>query len=207
MTDYRETGTEVVVAVDLAALARNWRAFVTRGAIAIGLGVLALLLPTGAAMGLTLLFGAFALADGVLSLWSGIARMQRGQRSGWLVASGALGVATGAIVLAAPFLATLVLSIFLWTMVAVWAIATGVAEILLGLALRRVIDGEWLMVLAGVASVALGVFVGWTLLTTPTGGVIALGWLLGLYASVFGLLLVLLGLRLKRLAEAAEAGI
>lgn len=204
MTEYREHGSEVIVTVDLEGLARHWRAFVLRGAIAMALGLLALLLPTGAAMALTLLFGLYALADGVLSLWSGLARRERGQRWGWLALSGILGIATGCIVIAAPFLATLVLSVFLWAMVALWAVLTGAAEILLGLALRRVIEGEWLMVLAGIASVGLGLFVGATVLATPADGVIALGWLLGLYASLFGLLLVLLGLRLKRLAEAAD---
>ncbi|MFH4171370.1 DUF308 domain-containing protein, partial [Acinetobacter baumannii] len=77
------------------------------------------------------------------------------------------------------FVATLVLTVFLWTMGAFWSITSGVMEIGAAFRLRKEIEGEWLLVLSGVISILLGAAVTWVLFTTPAGSIMALGWLLG----------------------------
>ncbi|MDH0827401.1 HdeD family acid-resistance protein [Acinetobacter johnsonii] len=154
-------------------------------------------MPAEAVLTLTIVFGAYSFADGVLGLWSGYKNMRQGESWGWLIFSGLLGIATGLIVLVSPFVATLVLTVFLWTMVAFWSITSGVMEIVAAFRLRKEIEGEWLLVLSGVISILLGAAVTWVLFTTPAGSIMALGWLLGVYAAIFGVTMILLALKLR----------
>ena len=87
----------------------DWKAFLWRGIVAVILAALAWLMPAEAVLTLTIVFGAYSFADGVLGLWSGYKNMRQGESWGWLIFSGLLGIATGLIVLVSPFVATLVL--------------------------------------------------------------------------------------------------
>ena len=110
-------------------LSGNWWVFFIRGVLFVLLGALALAMPISAVIALTLLFGAFSFVDGVLALWSGVRRMRKNKRWGWLIASGLIGIVTGAIVLIAPYVASLALALFLWGMIAFWSIMRGGMEI------------------------------------------------------------------------------
>ena len=78
-------------------------------------------------------------------------------------------------------------------LIAAWALVTGVLEIAAAVRLRREVEGEWLMALCGVLSVILGLALGlW-----PGAGAVALAWLIGAYALVFGALLLALAFRLR----------
>lgn len=185
-----------------STLAPNWRMFVLRGVLALVIGVLAWLLPAASVMALTFLFAAFAFADGVLALRAGVTNLRAGERWGWLILGGLLGIATGVVVVLSPIVATLVLAVFLWSMVSFWAIATGVVQIVAAIRLRREITGEWVLALGGLVSILLGAAVLWVLLTSPEGSILALGWLLGIYAVLFGILMIMLGLKLRKLRAA-----
>jgi uncharacterized membrane protein HdeD (DUF308 family) len=84
--------------------------------------------------------------------------------------------------------------------IAAWAIVTGVFQVWTAVRLRRVIDGEVWLGLAGIASVLFGVI----LLVFPRAGALSLVWLIGSGAIVFGVLLALLGWRLRRINEMAK---
>ena len=87
-------------------------------------------------------------------------------------------------------------------MIAAWAVATGILEVVAAIRLRKEIRGEWLLALSGILSVALGV----ALAAYPRAGVVAVSWMIGAYATVFGVLFIILGLRLRSWAH-REAGI
>ncbi|KNG95038.1 HdeD family acid-resistance protein [Pseudaestuariivita atlantica] len=184
-------------------LSRNWWAFVLRGVVALIIAVLAFLMPAGAVLTLTILFGAFAFADGVFGLISAVRNIRQGERWGWLAASGVLGVLTGIIVIVAPMVATLVLAAFLWASIAFWSVVSGMFEIATAIRLRKEIEGEVWLGLSGVLSVLFGVAVVWLLMLRPAESLLALGWLLGLYAAIFGIVMLVLGLKLRR-SEAAS---
>lgn len=192
-------------ALQNCSLSKNWKAFLWRGIIACILAVLAWLMPAEAVLALTIVFGAFSFADGVFGLWSGYKNMRQGESWGWLIFSGLLGIATGLIVLITPFVATFVLTVFLWSMIAFWSVATGVMEIIAAIRLRKEIKGEWLLILSGAISILLGCAVTWFLLTTPAGSVLALGWLLGIYAAIIGFTMILLALKLRKLDGSDDA--
>jgi len=74
-----------------------------------------------------------------------------------------------------------------------WAIVRGVLEIAAAIQLRKQIEGEWLLVLAGVLSVLFGAGV----LIFPSSGALALVWLIAIYAVAIGVVMIMLALRLR----------
>jgi uncharacterized membrane protein HdeD (DUF308 family) len=175
---------------------RYWWAVALRGAVAVLFGVLALIWPDVTVTVLVLLFGFYALLDGLLALGAALAggRAASGRR-GWLVFEGIVGVAVGV----ATFVWTDITTLALLYLIAAWAIVTGVAEVVVAVVLRRELQGEWLLALGGIASVLFGLFVA----LRPGAGALALAWLIGLYAIVFGVALLALGLRLRQLHQRA----
>ena len=177
------------------ALARYWWVVVLRGVLAIALGVLAFVWPVVTLTSLVIVFGAYALVDGVFALLSAV---RGGGAEPWwlLVLEGGVGIGIGVLTLVAPGITALALLFY----IAIWAIATGVLEIAAALALRKEIEGEWLLVLGGLVSVAFGAL----LIARPGAGALAVLWLIGGYAIAFGALLVLLGFKLRRRTGAAS---
>jgi uncharacterized membrane protein HdeD (DUF308 family) len=171
-------------------LAENWWALVIRGAAAVLFGIAALVWPPGAVAALVLLFGAYALIDGVFNLVAAIRAPREGRRWGWLAFSGVAGIATGLITFFYPGITALALVL----LIASWSVVTGVAEIIAAVRLRTLIEHEWLLGLSGLLSVIFGVL----LFLMPRAGAIALAIWIGAFALVFGALLIALGVRLRR---------
>jgi uncharacterized membrane protein HdeD (DUF308 family) len=178
-------------------LSRNWWVLLLRGVVAILFGVLAFMQPGISLASLVLLFGAFAFADGVLGAWTAISHRKDTENWWVLLLEGLLGVGVGALTLLNPGVTALVLLFY----IAIWAMATGVLEIVTAIRLRKEIEGEWMLVLAGLASVVFGVL----LMASPGAGALAVLWLIGSYAIVFGMLLVALAFRVRGAAKRIEA--
>jgi uncharacterized membrane protein HdeD (DUF308 family) len=173
----------------LATLAQNWWAFVLRGVAAIVFGFLAYLWPGITFAVLVLFFGAYALWDGVFALIS--AFRTEGERRWALVFQGVAGIAAGLITFFWPGAATLAILII----IGAWAIVTGIAEISAAVRLRKEIEGEWLLLLSGALSVLFGIAIAiW-----PAAGLLAVTWMIGAYAILFGVLFIVLGFRLRSL--------
>jgi uncharacterized membrane protein HdeD (DUF308 family) len=170
-------------------LARHWWLLLLRGLVAIAFGVLAFAWPGITLASLVLVFAAFAFADGVFAL---IGALRGGGGEPWwlLVLEGLVGIGIGAVTVFAPAVTALALLFY----VAIWAIATGVLEIASAIALRKEIEHEWLLGLSGVLSVALGAL----LVANPGAGALAVLWIIGSYAIVFGGLLVMLSFKVRR---------
>jgi uncharacterized membrane protein HdeD (DUF308 family) len=86
--------------------------------------------------------------------------------------------------------------------IAVWAIATGVLEIVAAVRLRKVISGEWWLILAGLLSVAFGVW----LVAQPNQGALAVLYAIAIYAVVFGVLLVILAFKVRSFVSRVTGG-
>lgn len=170
-------------------LARNWWALLLRGLVAIAFGVLAWLQPAISLAALVLLFGAYTMADGVLGAWAAVAGRRENEHWWLLLMWGLVGIGVGLLTFLAPGITALALLFY----IAAWAIATGVLQIVAAIRLRKEISGEWLLVLGGLASVLFGVL----LMGQPGVGALSLIWLIASYAVVFGILLVLLSLKVR----------
>lgn len=177
--------------IDVGAdtLGRNWWATLLRGVAAIFFGLITLIAPGISLAALVLLFGAFAFADGVFAIMSAVRGRQRHDRWGLLLLRGIVGIGAALVALFWPVLTALTL-VFV---VAGWAIVTGVLEISTAIVLRKQIAGEWLMILAGIASVIFGIL----LFVFPAAGALALVIWIGAYAVIFGAILVALSFRLR----------
>ncbi len=187
-------------------LARVWWAFVLRGVLAILFGVLAFLNVALAAIALVALFAAWAIIDGVTGLIAGWRTRSQDRNWWWSVVEGLLGIAAGIIAVLLPGTAAVALVL----VIGAWAVITGALEIYGAIKLRAQISGELWLVLAGIGSILFGLL----LFIFPTMGVVTLTWLIGGFALVFGVLLIMLGLRLRtihgqavRNNEYAERGI
>jgi len=176
----------------LGQIARNWWVFLLRGIVAILFGVLAFLRPGITLEALVLLFAFWALFDGVFSLIGSIGAAEA--REPWwpLVLIGLLGIAAGILTLRYPGVTALALLF----VIAFWSILRGIIEIVAAVRLRDLIKGEWWLILGGIASIAFGVL----LVMYPESGLLAVVWLLGIYAVIFGITQIMLGFRLKGMA-------
>jgi uncharacterized membrane protein HdeD (DUF308 family) len=180
----------------MLTLARNWWVLVVRGVLAVVFGILAFVLPGATVAALVILFGAFMLVDGLFALVSAWRRADR--RTSWwpFVLEGLSGIAIGVI----TFLWPGVTAFALLYLIAAWAFVTGVFEIVAAIRLRKEIRGELVLALIGLASIIFAVLV----ILFPGEGAVAIVWAIGAYAVVFGILLIVLGLRLRRLHAELE---
>jgi uncharacterized membrane protein HdeD (DUF308 family) len=166
----------------------NWWALALRGVFAVIFGVIAFVRPGITAAALVLLFGAYALVDGVFALVAALRAARHHGPSGALVLEGILDLIIAAVVFFWPVEALVAIIYF----IAIWAVITGVALIAAGIAMIRV-NGEWLLVLSGIISLLLGII----LFVQPGAGVIALSWWLGIYALLFGISLLAAAFRMR----------
>jgi uncharacterized membrane protein HdeD (DUF308 family) len=179
----------------LKEVTRYWWVVALRGVAAVLFGIAAFASPGVTLTVLLLLFGAYALVDGVFGLIYafGSGRSSRAMR----VVESLAGVVVGVIALAWPGITALAL-VYL---IAAWAVVTGILEIVTAINLRKVIENEWLLGLSGLASVIFGVI----LAVRPGAGALALIWLIGGYAIVFGVLLIALAFRLRAGGKKVDA--
>lgn len=168
----------------------NWGWVVARGILAILFGLVALFMPGLTWLALMAVFAAYAFVDGIASIVMAFRRRAPGHPRWWmLLLWGIAGVAIGAMIVVWPVRTSLA---YLYLLGA-WGIVTGAIEIATAIRLRRVLEGEWMLAVAGVVSIGFGI----VLLARPVAGAVALVWWLGTWAIVFGVLLIALGVRLR----------
>jgi uncharacterized membrane protein HdeD (DUF308 family) len=165
------------------SIGKNWWKLLLRGIFAVLFGVLAFALP-GVALGmLTLLFGLYVLADGIVEIGYAFS-----SRDWWMLIPGFLGMAVGVYSLAYPEITALSLPLIIGG----WAIVRGVIDIVTAIWRRKQITGEWLMILGGVLSIILGLAIA----VFPIAGVVAMAWMIGAFFIVFGAIMIIDGFQM-----------
>lgn len=172
---------------------RMWWALLLRGLFAVSFGVAAWYWPEVSVAILVIIFGVYVFADGVMGVWTALA--ERKEREHWwtLMVWGLLGIAVGILTFVNPALTTIALMFY----IAIWAVATGVLQLILAVRLRKEVKGEWLLVLGGLLSLILGAF----LMSQPMMGAVALVWVIAAYAVLFGLVLIVLAFKARRFSK------
>lgn len=182
----------------LQTMSRKWWLIALRGVSAVLFGILAFVWPQLTLGVLILLFAGYALIDGVMSIGASVGERKINDR--WWV-----GLIEGVLSITAAVLAIIwpgITAVVLLYLIAAWAIITGIFEIIAAVNLRKVIEGEWTLALAGVVSIILGLI----LFFNPGPGILALIWVIGIYAVLFGVLLIYLGFRVRNLSESDSTG-
>ena len=181
------------MAFETDVLRRNWWALAVRGLIAGLFGLFALVRPTTSFIVIVALFGAWWLADGVLAIVAAVLAARRRERWWPLIAEGIVGIALGAALYLVPGITVRTLLLF----VGAWAILTGAFRLVAAIRLRSIIDGEWLLGATGLLSIMFGLLV----IVSPTTGAIALTVAAGVFALLYGILMIVLAARLLSLGR------
>lgn len=172
------------------ALGRHWKWIALRGVAALLFGILAMVWPGIVLTVMVLFFGAYAFVDGLFTLIAA-AQMRESGRPLWpLVLVGLLGITAGLVAFLWPQLTALGLLM----LIAGWALVMGVLQIIAAIRLRKALQNEWWLGLSGAVSVLFGVL----MIGNPGAGAIAVAWVIGAYSVFFGVLLILLALRLRK---------
>jgi uncharacterized membrane protein HdeD (DUF308 family) len=158
-----------------------------RGIIAVIFGIIALRSPNAIAGAFVIVFAIYAFADGILDFVFAGQFGRAGQPWGWHVFEGVVSIALGVIALAYPGLTLLALVL----LIGIRAIVMGVVELVAAFSWEGS-ESRWLLGITGVLSIMLGIL----LLGAPVTGGLALLWMIGVYAIIFGIMLFALGLRM-----------
>jgi uncharacterized membrane protein HdeD (DUF308 family) len=179
----------------LSALARNWWVLLLNGIVAIVFGVLAFTWPGVTLLALVTLYGVYCLADGITALWASFSAKDGAGRSwGHMLFVGIISIGAGITAFVWPHITAYALLV----LIAIWAIMRGVFEIVAAISLRKVIDNEWMLGLAGAASVLFGLAV----IARPGLGALAIVWMIATFAILRGAILTGLAFKLRGLRPA-----
>jgi uncharacterized membrane protein HdeD (DUF308 family) len=176
------------------SLASHWWVFLIRGLLALIFGGLVLAFPGTAILAFTIIFAAYAFVDGVMSL---VGAFRSGDNRGWQLFRGIVGVGIGLVAFLEPELG---LSSIAWALaitIGVWALVSGVLEIMLAIKLRKEINNEWLLITLGALSAILGVF----LLFEPVIALVTWVWVVAIYAFIAGVGFIAFSFRLKKVND------
>jgi uncharacterized membrane protein HdeD (DUF308 family) len=169
--------------------APSWWVLALRGLVAILFGLAALFWPGLILAVLIVFFGAYALVDGILAIVAALRSSGGGMRRRLLLIEGVVGILFGLVALFWPNHTALALVYI----IALWAILSGIARIVMALMLRREIENEWSIALSGVLSVILGI----VLILLPGAGLLAYTWLIGLLALALGIAIIYYAFRVR----------
>jgi uncharacterized membrane protein HdeD (DUF308 family) len=162
---------------------------IVRGLVAIAVAFVSFLWPTITIAAMVLLFGVYAVVDGVINISLGFTHT--GVHNRWAyVLLGIVGIVAGVLTFFWPVITAFVLIM----VIGAWAVVHGIFEIAAAIGLRRVIRGEWLLALSGVVSILFGLVV----FFFPLAGAIGIALVFGWYALIAGILLLALGIRMRR---------
>jgi uncharacterized membrane protein HdeD (DUF308 family) len=181
------TGSDRLDAMS-AVLARNWWLVALRGALAILFGAIAFVAPGAFVLSLVLFFAAYMLVDGFFGIAAAVRAARQHERWGFLLLEGLLDIVVGVAAFLVPAAAVWAFVL----LVAAWALLSGGLMIAAAFRLHPHY-GRWWLGLGGAVSVLFGI----ALLINPGMSALVLTWWLGAYAVAFGVMLLILGFRLR----------
>jgi uncharacterized membrane protein HdeD (DUF308 family) len=178
-------------------LSQYWWLILLRGVISVLFGIAVFMQPGISLLVLTLFFGAFVLVDGIGNIVTAVGGRKTHEHWWVLLLIGLCGVGIGALTFYSPGLTALALLFY----IAIWAIATGLLAIVAAIRVRKEIEGEFWLILAGLASVAFGVLA----VARPGAGALSILWLIAGYALAFGIILIVFSFRARGFAKRLPA--
>jgi uncharacterized membrane protein HdeD (DUF308 family) len=181
----------------LEDLSNTWWVILLRGIVGVIFGVVAFVSPGASLLALVFVWGAYALVDGAFALYMTFLAARQERRWWPYLLEGLAGIGAGVIAFVVPGLTALALLY----LIAAWAIITGIVEIVAAIDLRKQIQNEWLLGLAGALSIIFGLVVAFE----PDAGALAVVWTVGAYALLFGITLVVLAFRVRGLGKRLQA--
>ena len=174
----------------VSMVTNNWWALALRGAVSILLGLVAFTMPGLTVTALVYIFGLYAFAEGVLAIMASLRGLREHDRWGWMMIEGIVCIVAAVAAFMMPGVGALAI---VW-LIAAWAVLTGALEIAAAVRLRKVIEGEWMLMLAGVLAIALGFFI----VSRPGAGILLIATWLGVWAIFSGIVTLMLAFRVRK---------
>lgn len=174
----------------LEQLTRNWWVITLRGSLAVLFGAMAFVWPGPALAVLVILFAAYSFVDGIFAVIGAFSNSVGGQRW-WVFVEGIAGIIIGVMTFVWPAITALTLVL----LIGIWAIVTGILEIIAAIDMRKTIKNEGLFILSGILSTVFGVLI----LARPIAGTVGIVWMVAFYAVTFGTSMIFLGIRLRNI--------
>lgn len=171
-------------------------AVIVRGVLTVIFGILAMAWPISTVVALAVLWGVYALVDGLMSF--GIAFSHR--VSGWVralyVFLGVVGIVAGLVVIFRPISGALILT---WVL-GIWLMVHGILEVASAFGSDTTMP-KWLMVVTGLLALIAGILVA----ANPGRAVISITVWMGVFAVLWGITTIAAGASLRKLErESAE---
>jgi uncharacterized membrane protein HdeD (DUF308 family) len=167
----------------------HWWLFLIRGILALAFGFALPFFPLAALFTIAILFGFYAILDGIVASYAAFRMSHTDGRWVWLTIEGIIGLAAGTYALFAPGVAILALA---WLLGA-WALVTGILALGSAFTVRRHVANEIFWVLGALVSIVFGIGV----FFAPAIGAWALIYFLSFYAIVAGFIFISLAMRLR----------
>ena len=171
----------------LDLLSRRWWWILVRGIAAILFGIACFVWPGRVALSLVFVFGVYAIIDGA-------AMIVFGRKLGnwfWYALAGIVSMLAGVIAIAFPVFTAGALVM----VIGLWAIFSGIFQIMAGWSIRKDVEGEWVLFVGGVLAILFGIL----LFLRPGAGAAGIVWLIGMFLILFGILQIILSFKLKGL--------
>lgn len=171
------------------AMSKYWWAMIMRGILAILFAMLALFWTHFTLELLVLVFGAFVLVEGIISVFGSIGAAEEHKQWWTYLLRGLLGILIGLLILFWPGI-TVIVFVYL---VAIWAVLMGIMEIWVGSKLLEEVSGKWALTTIGVISIIVGIII----MIMPYASLTIITWLVGIFALISGIGLIIFGLQIK----------
>lgn len=171
----------------MGTLSRNWWMLLIAGLAALVFGILSFIYPGMTLAILVSFYGAYALVDGIFRVIASVNQGERGQPWGFLLFSGIISILAGIVTFFYPGIT----AVALYWIIATWAIVHGILEIAAAIQFRRIVQHDWALGLGGVLSILFGVL----LFLYPASGILTLIWLIAIYAVLYGIVEIMLAVR------------
>jgi uncharacterized membrane protein HdeD (DUF308 family) len=182
-------------ATDLQPLVKNWWMMAGRGILAVLFGAAITLWRTPVFDAVIISFGTYAIADGLLAIAAAL-RVARAQLTGWPVAlEGVISIVLGVLAFVWPPFPRGAIRVLV-----AWGLLTGMCEVVAAARLPRQLAVHWLLATAG----AFSIFLALAVLFLPHAGSDRVALVVGAYAIVFGIVILLVSLRFRLVQLGAE---
>ena len=168
---------------------KHWWQIALRGFLALIFGILVLARPDVALFIFAYIFGAYAFVDGIFTLVAAVNYKAGAGRRTWLFIRGIAGIVVGLITFFWPAITALALVI----LIAAWALVTGVMELVFAFRANQDSAIRWMFAISGILSLILGAL----MVAQPLIGALVIAVVIGAYAVLAGILLIILGFRLR----------
>lgn len=186
-----------VTSSELASFAKGvWWLVLLRGILAVVFGIIALLAPVAALTGVAIVYGAYTFVDGAFTIVHAVRERSKLKAWGWLLFQGIVAVIAGLLIMILP----IVTGIFgglvvLWTIV-IWNVIHGIAGLRSAAGAEGGKEKTW-GIIAGIASILLAIVIAVLTITNPLATVFSLIWVVGIWAVIFGIMLVIMAIQVR----------